>query len=113
MAVNWPATLPQNPASWNETPSSIIVSTEPDSGPSKTRRRFTKAKRQARMSFMLTIEQYEILDAFFHTDLKGGAVAVNFTHPWTRDVKQMYLKEPTYGNEGNLGVSVQFSLEYF
>lgn len=114
MAVNWPTTLPQNPASWNEQPTPIAVWTEQDSGPSKSRRRFTKSKTTASMTFLLTIEQYLILKQFFNVTLKGGVIGMNFLHPWEQVVKEMFIKDPpAAANESALGVNVQVRVEYF
>lgn len=114
MAVNWPTTLPQNPASFNEQSASNIVRTDPDTGPAKTRRRFTKAKKTASMSFLLTIPQYMTFDDFFRTQLKDGSVAMNFMHPWKRVIYQMMITDvPQYSNEGNLGVNVNMKVEWF
>lgn len=114
MAVNWPPQLPQAPGSFNEQPKSVVVRTSTDSGPTKTRRRFTKAARTATMSFLLTIEQYAILDSFFENDCAGGAISMLFTHPWTQTVREMYITEPpNYSNDSGLGVSVSLKVEYF
>lgn len=114
MAINWPATLPQAPGSFNETPTKIMISSPTDAGPLKTRPRFTKAARRCRMSFLLTIPQWRTLDQFFEHDLKGGAIAMNFRHPWTLAVKQMYIIEPpTFADDGPLGVTVNMDVEYF
>lgn len=114
MAVNWPATLPQAPGSYSEQPAKIIIGSENDAGPLKTRPRFTKAARRGRMTFLLTIQQWMTLDSFFENDLKGGAIAMNFRHPWTLVTRAMYIIEPpSSDNEGPLGVNVSFSVEYF
>jgi len=113
-AVNWPITLPQAPASFNETKAKNTITTEPDTGPSKTRRRFTKAKKTANMTFMLTIEQYNILDAFYANEMLDGTVGVNFLHPWRQQMVEMRMPEPpSASNEGNLGVNVTCKVEYF
>lgn len=114
MALDWPSTLPQAPGSYSEQPTKITASSENDQGPLKTRRRFTKAARRGRMTFLLTIAQWRTLDAFFETDLKGGAIAMNFRHPWTGVVRQMYILEPpSSNNNGPLGVDVSMQVEYF
>jgi len=114
MAIDWPTTLPQAPGSYSEQPKKIMVSSENDAGPLKTRPRFTKAARRGQMTFLLTIAQWDILDEFFETQLKGGAIAMNFRHPWAGTIKQMYIIDPpSYSNEGPLGVNVSFSVEYF
>lgn len=112
--VLWPATLPQGPASWQEQPSSIVVRTNPDTGPAKTRRRYTKAKRTATMTFLVTIDQYKTLDSFFENDLQGGAIPMSFVHPWKLAAMDMFVTEPpTFSNDEGLGVQVSVKVEYF
>lgn len=114
MAIDWPSTLPQNPGSFSEQPRKIVVVSENDSGPTKTRARFTKAARRATMTFLLTIPQYLTFDTFFSTTLKGGALSMNFRHPWYGVPKEMYILEPPSSSDaGPLGVQVSMQVEYF
>lgn len=114
MPATWPASLPQAPATFNEQPKSIVVRTQPDTGPTKSRRRYTKAARQATMTFLMTIDQYKVLDDFFENDLQGGAVSVNFMHPWRQVMKEMYITDPpSFQNDEGLGVNVSVKVEYF
>lgn len=114
MAVNWPDTLPQFPGSWSEKPASNTISSEPDTGPTKTRRRFTKAKRTVTFSYLLTIAQYLILDDFYRNTMKDGLVSVTLTHPWTQQPVTLHFKDtPSYSNQDALGVSVSISAEIF
>lgn len=110
----WPATLPQAPASWSEQARSNVVRTQPDSGPVKRRRRFTKAMKSARMDFLLTIEQRDTLKTFFETTLDDGLSSFTFTHPWSADSKTMWFAEPpTEAAEGALLVRVSCQVEFF
>lgn len=114
MSQVWPAGLPQAPGTWSEEDTPIIVRTEPDTGPAKTRKRFTKARSKAQMTFLLTIEQLAILRAFYYTDLQGGALPMLFTHPWTLTQKTMYVtKPPSYSSQDALAVQAAIEVEYF
>ncbi len=113
MSIPWPATLPQA-GSWQEQQGSIVVRTNPDTGPAKTRRRYTKAKRTATTSFLMTIPQWQTLDSFFENDLQGGAIAMSFLHPWKQVMMDMYITEPpSHSNDDSLGVSVSMKVEFF
>lgn len=114
MAINWPSTLPQQPTSYTEDAAPITIRSQPDSGPSKSRKRFTKAKRRGQMSFLLTLQQWAIFDTFYFTTLDGGAIAMNFVHPWTGQTKEMMIsKEPSSADDGPLAVRVSFPVEFF
>lgn len=114
MAIDWPSTLPQQPTNFTQDAEPMTIRSQPDSGPSKSRKRFTKPKRTAEMSFLMTLAQWEIMDAFYFTTLDGGATSMNFVHPWTGVSKEMYItKEPKYADDGPLAVRVSFPVEFF
>jgi hypothetical protein len=116
MPANWPATLPQAPAAYSEEPQPVDIRTATDNGPGKSRRRFTKPLRKGRMEFLLTNAQAVILDNFYFssTGLNGGAVKMNFTHPWTGVATQMSVTKPPSGaSDGPLNVRVSFPVEFF
>lgn len=114
MAVNWPASLPQQPATYSEKAKPVTMRTQPDSGPTKSRRRFTKMGRVGKMTFLLTIAERNTLDTFFETSCNCGTIAMNFVHPWTGLTKQMFITDtPDYGSDGPLGVSAALSVEFF
>lgn len=114
MSVAWPDTLPQAPASFSDTRKPVTIRTQSDNGPAKVRRRFTKAVRKATLGFLLTIEQANILDAFYANDLNSGTVQMIFRHPWTGlDTPMWIVTEPAGQDSGPLAVQVTFNVEYF
>lgn len=114
MAVAWPATLPAAPASFGAKAGPVTVRTQPDSGPVKSRRRFTKALYKGRMGFTLTNAQGQILDDFYTDDLQSGAVQMIFTHPWTGVATNMTITgAPDIVSDGPLNVQATFEVEYF
>lgn len=82
MPENWPATLPQAwlQDGYQETMPEVIVRTEMDAGPAKTRRRFTAQVTPIKARMHLTADQKGYFEAFFNTTLKGGALSFYFPH---------------------------------
>jgi hypothetical protein len=112
--VAWPITLPQQPASYSEQDKDIVVRTQPDSGPTKGRLRFTKAGTLGQMEFLFTIFQREAMRYFYETQLKRGSVQMIFTHPWTLLSTVMTITQPPkYSSDGPLGVRCTFPVEFF
>jgi hypothetical protein len=109
--ATWPASLPTAPSSFGEKPQPIGVSTQPDSGPSKARRRFTKPVYKGKMGFMLTNAQGIILRDFYNDTLLGGSQQCQFVHPWTGDTVDMrFIEAPDINSDGPL--NVQASVEF-
>jgi hypothetical protein len=112
--VAWPVYLPQQPASYSEQDKDIVVRTQPDSGPTKGRLRFTKAGTLGQMEFLFTIAQREAMRYFYETQLKRGSVQMIFTHPWTLQSTIMTISQPPkYTSDGPLGVRCTFPVEFF
>lgn len=114
MALTWPIALPQAPASYQEQKQSVTVRTHPDSGPPKSRRKFTKALTKGQMGFMLTNEQAVTLNTFWKKSMQGGALPVNFVHPWNgKTISMMIVEAPSYSQaDSPLCVNVTINLEY-
>lgn len=83
--VAWPASLPQSPLlrGFLETAPDGILRTSMDTGPAKTRRRFTAAVRPFKYPLLLTTDQVETLDVFFEDTLASGALSFTHVHPRT------------------------------
>jgi hypothetical protein len=112
--VAWPASLPQYPASYGEQLQPVIGHTDPDTGPTQTRRRFTRGLTKGTMEFLLTIPQQVALDDFWTQVMQSGAHPVNLYHPWSGSVMQMRIPEaPSYASDSNLSVRATFGVEYF
>jgi hypothetical protein len=113
MAVDWPTTLPLNPARYSEQKQPSSVHTQPDSGPTKSRRRFTKSVTKATAEYVLTNAQAVILDDFWADDMASGAIKLNFRHPWRDTMVEVRIKEaPKFSDNGPLTVMASFELEY-
>lgn len=83
--VAWPASLPQSPLlrGFVETAPDGLLRTAMDTGPAKTRRRFTAAVRPVKYPLLLTTAQTETLDDFFVNTLASGALSFTHIHPRT------------------------------
>lgn len=82
-SYTWPGTLPQEPlyGSFSESYGYNYLISNMDSGPSKVRRRSTKAN-QMSMTFMMTTAQVATLKTFVDSTILGVA-RFYFTHPRT------------------------------
>jgi hypothetical protein len=69
----WPGTLPTAPMyGWTEVPGTSIVRTETDSGPAKTRQRFSSAPSQFSLQFALDTAQATRLMQFYTNAPSAG-----------------------------------------
>jgi hypothetical protein len=113
MAVSWPGALPQQPGDYSEQKQPVTIRTQPDEGPSKSRRRFTKALTKGKMGFLLTNEQAVILDDFWTNQCQSGAVKCLFRHPWRGTMLEMIFPDaPDMTSDGPLTVKVNLNVEY-
>ena len=70
-------------AGFQETPQNVIVRSQVDSGPAKTRRRTTAGVINLEMQFRMTTAQLITFRAFYLTDLQAGALSYTWKHPIT------------------------------
>jgi len=95
----WPATLPQRPLGdgFAETPPNLVVRSQTDVGPAKTRRRATAGVTRLQMAFRLTPAQLTTFRAFLDDDIKGRALSFGWTHPVSGVAGSFRIAEsPTY-----------------
>jgi hypothetical protein len=83
----WPTSLPSAPLidRFRETAPDTVLRTAMDEGPAKLRRRTTAGVRMLKLAYILDRTQADTLDGFYLTDLSGGALAFDFTHPRTSE----------------------------
>lgn len=109
----WPSTLPVNPANYSEQKQPVTIHSQPDSGPRKSRRRFTKPVVKGQAEYLMTNEQAVILDNFWEDTMDAGAQKVWFLHPWRNVYVEARIPEaPTFAAEGPLAVTVRFTIEF-
>ena len=79
-AYIWPSTIPQKPnTDYSETSGVLVIRTPVDAGPAKMRRR-GKRTETMQVSFDMSTEQVDTLDAFIKNTLRGTA-RFGFPHP--------------------------------
>jgi len=92
----WPSTLPQKPLGdgFTETPPNLVVRSQTDVGPAKTRRRATAGVTRLQMAFRLTPAQLATFRAFLDDDLAGRALSFSWTHPVTGAAGSFRIVDP-------------------
>ncbi len=110
----WPATLPQDVLidGYDETPPNTTLRSQMDQGPDKVRRHFTAGERVFSATVALTRDQVETLDSFYLTDLQGGALRFDWTHPRAQAAVQFRFRSPPrYKPQSQTDWLVQLQLE--
>ena len=108
----WPVTLPVGPQSFQQQPDeSGVIRTQPDNGPVKMRRRFTKIPVRGTMAFTMSIAQRNIFKNFYENQLNWGTERFNFFHPWDQVVRDFRITKP-YSESANGPLAVDISIEF-
>ncbi len=109
----WDPGLPQSPLldGYDETPPDLAIKSQPDTGPKKSRKRYTAGVRAIKWPFRMSTTQIALLDTFFLTTLDGGVTAFTHADPRTGITESYkFSKPPTYVRSG-LNWSVLCDLE--
>lgn len=109
----WDAGLPQSPLidGYDEAVPDTVLRSQPDTGPAKTRNRFTAGVRQVTWPFRMTTAQIALLDTFYLTTLDAGTTSFDHTDPRTgTTTSYKFRSAPRYIRSG-LNWSVSLSLE--
>ena len=90
MAVAWPVSLQDkvNEDSFNLKLGDTTIRSNPDVGPVKVRRRFTRPIDTFTVSIDLTVTEYSTFYYFFNTTTNGGVTPFTFVHPITGVLKE-------------------------
>ncbi len=100
--ATWPLDLPQHPLRdpWQETMGWGVISSQPDTGPAMTRRRFTAVEKPVSAEFNMKVAQRASFESFFEDELAGGALP--FDAPWVGRVRTYRVVEsPEWRTRGN------------
>lgn len=110
MPENWPSTLPQAwlNEGYQETMPDVMIRTEMDAGPAKSRRRFTAQVTPIKAAMLLTTAEKGYLETFFNTTTAGGSLSFTFPHDGA-DVLR-FTTAPTFSKSG-VAWAVDFELE--
>jgi len=98
----WPTTLPIYPddSAFTETSQKVTISSQPEIGPAKVRRRVTVAPRKLTASYTMTDAEIAIFRTFYIDTLLGGQEVFEWPHPrLDRSVTAYFTKIPTYKNK--------------
>lgn len=112
--ADWPSGIPFCPvlSTFNETIEDSVLRTQMDSGPDKTRRRFTAVP--TNISFDLrpiSHVQYAELQAWFRNSLGGGALAFSAKHPLTGVDGDFRFRRPFRARFSGHKVAIRLELE--
>lgn len=92
---SWPSDLPQyfDAGSWQEEEPDVLLETQMDAGPYKTRRRFTAQVTPLTGSITVDLTQLATFKTFLRVTLLGGAIPFDWVQPTTRDPCTMQFKK--------------------
>jgi hypothetical protein len=104
----WPGTLPAfvEESGYSERLPAQSIETAMETGPSKTRRRFSVNVRPFGFTVKMSDAQFAIFDAFYLNTLQGGSLKFDWVHPRTRTAAtfQFRLPPPSMRIEGEARV---------
>jgi len=111
MPKNWPDTLPQLwlQGGYQETLPDVMIRTEMDAGPAKSRRRFTVQVTPIKGKMTLTTIQKGYLETFFNTTTAGGSLSFTFPHDGAEVLR--FTKPPMLAKKAGLMWDADFELE--
>lgn len=95
--MSWPASLQQcfNSGSWNEQPQDVAIRNEPDTGPTKSRQRYTNPERTIQGTIWLRDEaDWITFRDFYDVSLAGGTLPFDFEHPITKVLTSYVFQGP-------------------
>lgn len=114
MTAAWPATLPQyfQEQGYSESPPDQRLESNVDSGPPKTRRRYTNNYRPIQGTIWCTEDQWEDFETFYDVDLAGGVLPFTWVHPITRAAATFKFRgqPPRYTPFGGTNVAIAMTL---
>lgn len=96
MTASWPASLPQfvQQQGYQESLPDQTIESEVDSGPAKTRRRFTKNLRPIQASIWVDMTQKATFEFFHNTTLDGGTAPFLWVNPLTQAMALFRFRRP-------------------
>lgn len=110
----WPETIPALPLQegFSETLRNVVIRTQTDSGPAKTRSRYTAGPKNYTMQFILTQTEKTALNTFFDTTLVNGSTSFTYTNPASGESGTFrFLGPPVYGAPIGLHIMATLQLE--
>jgi hypothetical protein len=109
----WPSALPQNLQmnGYQEEAANLVITSQPDIGPAKIRRRSTAGVRPVKGNLTLTKTQLQTLLGFYNDDLLGGALRFSWEDPVHETSVEMRFVDPPGWTSRDGYFDVDLSLE--
>ena len=111
---SWPNDIPQLPLQegFTETPKNVVIRTQTDTGPAKTRSRYTAGVKTYSMQFLLTAAEQTSLNTFFDTTLVNGSLSFTYVNPaGGASGTFRFLGPPVYGAPQGLHIMASLQME--
>ncbi len=96
MAVSWPAFLQDylNQDSFSYEIGETRITSENDTGPMKSRRRYTKSVDKLTCTIDIKKSDWQNFYDFWDVTLNGGIIYFTFDHPFTSVLTEFRMKDP-------------------
>lgn len=110
----FPVTLPQNLliSGYSQGLANNLITSQPDVGPAKIRRRTTSNVRPLKGSMTLTKTQLATLISFYEDDLIGGSLRFSWTDPVDDSaIEARFVSSPSWTAQSTELFSVNIDLE--
>ena len=111
--ANWPTTIPTCQANYSEVRMDGTLRSQMETGPAKTRRRFTATPVFLSLNYLLNAAQVETLDDFYANITLQGSERFGFTHPRRQvPVQARFMGPPEFSaSDGGLLYRAAVNLE--
>lgn len=113
--ATWPTGLPQfvQEGGFSESLPDQNIETPMQSGPAKSRRRFTADMRPLQVQILCTPAQVDLFETFFLTTLRGGSLPFDWVNPRTQVAATYRFRRPppSYAVVGGVNVMITMRLE--
>ena len=114
MAEVWPATLQQsvNQANFQIVKQNTNIRTNVETGPIKSRRRFTNPQIQMTCQIWVPESEFATFETFYDTTLKNGSLTFDFDHPITGTTTEWrFVSPPVFTALGGLNYILDMAWE--
>lgn len=111
---SYPAELPSPQISgYSEGTANLVIRSQMDQGPAKTRKRFTAGVKPVTMQTPpYTLEQVDIFDEWFRDEIASGASTFTMKNPRTNTTETFrFVNNPSYPASGDKLFIIRMELE--
>lgn len=113
MNPQWPATLQDRAnATYSESIEDGVIRSQPDSGPTMSRPRFTKTRVMPKLSIWVDQAGYKTFFEFYNRELSQGCLPFDWTKPTTGEpITLKFARAPSVNYVGPLNWEIACELE--